>query len=341
GGLWAARTVLAEGRERGVDQPRIDRRQRVVAQAQRVERARPVVLHEHVGGGDELFEDVAIRLRLEVEGDRALVGSLRQEGGARVAAVGRLGGAGPAALVGLVGVLALDHVGAEHSKLIGCERSRQHMRDVDHPDALERSRHRGLLAGGVASHAPRELRENWVGWYSRFTRSSIFRPLDKLVDRSFRRIRPVHDLQANDAFCRVAFALGKPRMGHRIKCSAVGTKEGLALGNWPCERHGSASVDTGLLCASNDTNSSGRRRNGAGAKPRGRARAHPTNSRISLMLDRATEYRPKTLTSRFSPPGLRFPRRSRSWWRCAGGRPSAWRRARADRTGRARGRRYG
>jgi hypothetical protein len=25
----------------------------------------------------------------------------------------------------------------------------------------------------------------------------------------------------------------------------VGTKEGPALGNWPCERHGSASVNTG------------------------------------------------------------------------------------------------
>src|SRR6516164_7404950 len=96
-----------------------------------------------------------------------------------------------------------------------------------------------------------------MGWYSRFTRSSIFRPLDKLVDRSFGRIPPVHDLQANDAFCGVALALAKPRMGHRIKCSAVGTKESLALGNWPCERHGSASVDTRLLCAPNDINSSG------------------------------------------------------------------------------------
>src|SRR5215471_3980886 len=84
-----------------------------------------------------------------------------------------------------------------------------------------------------------------MGWYSRFPRSSIFRPLDKLIDRSFRRIPPVHDLQANDTSCGVAFALGKPRMRHRIKCSAVGTKEGFALGNWPCERHGSASVDLG------------------------------------------------------------------------------------------------
>src|SRR5262249_29200445 len=156
------------------------------------------------------------------------------------------------------------------------------MRDVDHPDALERSRHRGLLAGGVASHAPRELRENWVRWYSRFTRSSIFRPLDELVDRSFRRIRPVHDLQANDAFCGVAFALGKPRMGHRIKCSAVGTKEGLALGNWPCERHGSASVDTGLLCASNDINSSGRRRDRSAREILGAPAPAPTRRTLGF-----------------------------------------------------------
>src|SRR6266436_10106671 len=110
-----------------------------------------------------------------------------------------------------------------------------------------------------------------MGWYSRFTRSSIFRRLDELVDRSFRRIPPVHGLQANDAFCGVASALGTPRMRHRIKCSAVGAKEGLALGNWPCERHGSASLDTGLLCAPNEINSSGRRRNGARAESLGRA----------------------------------------------------------------------
>jgi len=46
-----------------------------------------------------------------------------------------------AALVGLVGMLDLDHVGAQHRQLVGREWPRQHMRDVDHPDALERSRH--------------------------------------------------------------------------------------------------------------------------------------------------------------------------------------------------------
>src|SRR5262245_4918200 len=177
--------------------------------------------------------------------------------------------------------------------------------------------------------------------YSRLPRSSIFRPLDKLVDRSFRRIPPVHGLQANDAFCDVAFALGKARIRHRIKCAAVGTKEGPALGNWPCERHGSASVDTGATMRLERDKFSGPSPNGAHAKFLGRARDYATNPRILLTLGRATEYRPKTFTSRSSPPGSRFPPRSRSWSRCAGGRPSAWQRAREDRTGRAHGRRCG
>ena len=54
-------------------------------------------------------------------------------------------GAGAAALVGVVGMLDLDHVGAQHGQLIGGERPRQHMGDVDDADALERSRHRALL----------------------------------------------------------------------------------------------------------------------------------------------------------------------------------------------------
>ena len=53
--------------------------------------------------------------------------------------VERLVGAAAAALVGIVGMLDLDHVGAQHRELIGRERPRQHMGGVDHPDSLERS----------------------------------------------------------------------------------------------------------------------------------------------------------------------------------------------------------
>ncbi len=144
GGLVAARPLLAEGRERGVDQPRVDRGQRVIAQPQGIERAGPVILDEHIGGGDELLEDLAVFLLLEVERNRALVGGLRQEARAHVAAVEVLVGAGGAALVGIVGMLDLDHVRAQHGELVGRERPRQHVRDVDHPDAFERTRHPGL-----------------------------------------------------------------------------------------------------------------------------------------------------------------------------------------------------
>ena len=85
GGLPAARPVLAERRERGVDQPRIDRREILVAEAERVERAGPIVLDEHVGGGGQLLQGRAILLVLQVERDRALVGGLGQEAGAHVA----------------------------------------------------------------------------------------------------------------------------------------------------------------------------------------------------------------------------------------------------------------
>src|ERR1700738_2606762 len=40
----------------------------------------------------------------------------------------------------------LDHIGAEHGQLIGTERPRQNMGDVDYPYAFERTRHRGLLS---------------------------------------------------------------------------------------------------------------------------------------------------------------------------------------------------
>ncbi len=59
--------------------------------------------------------------------------------------VQRAVGAAIAALVGLVGMLDLDHVGAEDGELIRRERASQHMGDVNDANALERSGHAGLL----------------------------------------------------------------------------------------------------------------------------------------------------------------------------------------------------
>jgi hypothetical protein len=53
-------------------------------------------------------------------------------------------------------MLHLDDVGAQHRQLIGGKGSRQHVGDVDHPYALEWSRHRVLLElirnSSVGSH---------------------------------------------------------------------------------------------------------------------------------------------------------------------------------------------
>jgi hypothetical protein len=66
--------------------------------------------------------------------------------------------------------------------------------------------------------------------------------MNELVDRNVGRISFVHGLQTNHAFCDVDITLGRPRIRHRIKRSAMGTKEGLAFGYWPCKRHVAASV---------------------------------------------------------------------------------------------------
>src|SRR5205814_5413407 len=136
-------------RYRAIDEPWIDRQQGLVAQAQRREGAGPVILDQNVGALNEALQDLAARLLLQIEGDRALVRALGQKGGAAIAAVERPVGAALAALVGFIGVLDLDDVGAQHRQLIGGEWAGQHMGDVDDADALKGSGHDGLLAGRV------------------------------------------------------------------------------------------------------------------------------------------------------------------------------------------------
>ena len=49
-----------------------------------------------------------------------------------MAAIERFVGPVGAALIGLVGMFHLDHIGAEHGQLIGRKRARQNMGDVDY-----------------------------------------------------------------------------------------------------------------------------------------------------------------------------------------------------------------
>src|SRR5436189_2468862 len=96
------------------------------------------------------FSECRGPLVFEIERDGALVGCMSEERRPHVAAVERLIGAGAAALVWLAGMLDLDYVGTEHGQLISRKRPSQHVGDVDHPDALERSLHR-VLPDGVSA----------------------------------------------------------------------------------------------------------------------------------------------------------------------------------------------
>ena len=67
------RAGLAEAGDGAIDQPRIDRRQRLIADAELVHHAGPEILHHHVGLGGEPLDD-RDRLRLlQVERQAALV----------------------------------------------------------------------------------------------------------------------------------------------------------------------------------------------------------------------------------------------------------------------------
>jgi hypothetical protein len=68
-----------------------------------------------------------------------------------VLAVQRAVGAAVTALVGIVRMLDLNHIGAEDGKLIGRKRAGQHMGDVDDANTLERSGHAELLRRGQVS----------------------------------------------------------------------------------------------------------------------------------------------------------------------------------------------
>jgi hypothetical protein len=63
----------------------------------------------------------------------------------------------------------------------------------------------------------------------------IFRPMSELVDRKPNRVPFIHSFHTDDTFFNVAFR--RPRIRHRIKRTAMATKEGSAFRNRPYKRH--------------------------------------------------------------------------------------------------------
>jgi hypothetical protein len=145
GGLH--RTLLAEPGDRRVHQPRVDRRQGLVGEAEPSHDTRPEVLDQHVRPLHQALEDRLAILGLQVERHRSLAGVLRQE---RSAHLGCVEGGVRAQLTGQIASvrhLDLDHVRAHQRQLVRAERPRQDVRQVEDPDAVQRAAHRRLPLG--------------------------------------------------------------------------------------------------------------------------------------------------------------------------------------------------
>ena len=121
-----------KARDGAVDEAGIVLRQSLIAQAQPVERAGPKVLGDRVGRGDQLAQHLAPAIRLQVDGDPALVAVHHHEGRGLAADRGRRQLAG---VVTVRRALDLDHVGAHVGEHKAANRPSHDVAELDnaHP----------------------------------------------------------------------------------------------------------------------------------------------------------------------------------------------------------------
>ena len=135
----------AEALDRRGDKPGVDAAERVPAEAQALDRARPEVLDEDVGPTEHPLEEGAPARGFQIEGDAALVGVEEQEeprvrvGPLRERAAARLAARR----------LDLDDVRAEPREHLGAARPRLVLREVEDDDPVERLAHVWLRRIGV------------------------------------------------------------------------------------------------------------------------------------------------------------------------------------------------
>ncbi len=127
------RPAAAEALHGGRDQPRVERVQRLPAEAEPVHRARAHVLDQHVGGLHQVEEHGAPALRLQIERD-ALLARVEQQEEPRVLAA-LVGERGAAGLAG--GRLDLDDLRPEPRQHLGAARSRFVLGQVEDTNPVE------------------------------------------------------------------------------------------------------------------------------------------------------------------------------------------------------------
>ena len=135
--IVAVRAVLAEARERAIDEPRVGRAQRFIVRAEPLHDAGAESLDDHVGAGGELLEERLALGRLHVQRQRALVAVDVDEG--RAALPVRI-------LLSVRWRLDLEDIGAHIREHHPGHFRRWHAGQLQNLDAVKNS-HRLLLRG--------------------------------------------------------------------------------------------------------------------------------------------------------------------------------------------------
>ena len=134
GGAVRIGARMAVGRDRAIDQPGVDFRQFLVAQAELVECSRAVILDEDIGALDQLVQHLEAARILEVDAQALLAHVLLQVVTALPVDEISVGATG----VACRRALDLDHIGAERREIARNEGAGQEVAVVDDADAGKR-----------------------------------------------------------------------------------------------------------------------------------------------------------------------------------------------------------
>ena len=138
------RAGIAEGPDGAVDQPRIDRQQRLRPDADIVDNAGTQVLDQDIRGFHQLFQPGDVVGGFDIHRNRPLVAVLRMEE-QRIPLHERR--APEPGVVAAIRLFHLDHISAHIGQDGTGQRAGQRLADFDHADSVERSGHRPMPAG--------------------------------------------------------------------------------------------------------------------------------------------------------------------------------------------------
>ncbi len=148
------RAARSEALDLAIDDARVDLLDRVVVEAEALDRARRHVLGDDVGLFDHVLDDLEPLRRFQIDRQRLLVDVELVEVPRVV--VG-LAGAQPAAGIAAARVLDLDHLGAEPGQHLGAGRARLELGEIDDLDALQKVQVLGVVAHRCSSRCAQML----------------------------------------------------------------------------------------------------------------------------------------------------------------------------------------